>query len=113
MNVKSISQPPSAAARRIDPAEWEARVTLAACYRMVARLGMDDMIYNHISARVPGPQDQFLINPYGLLFDEITASSLVKIDQDGNKLENTPFEVNAAGFIIHSAIHRAHHDAQR
>ena len=75
MNVKSISQPPSPAARRIDPAEWEARVKLAACYRMVARLGMDDLIYNHISARVPGHEDQFLINPYGLLFDEITAST--------------------------------------
>src|SRR3984893_15568699 len=111
MNVKSISQPPSAAARRIDPAEWEARVTLAACYRMVARLGMDDMIYNHISARVPGHDDQFLINPYGLLFDEITASSLVKINTKGGKLDDTPHSVNVAAFVIHSAIHTSSHDA--
>ena len=111
MNVKSISQPPSAAARRIDPAEWEARVTLAACYRMVARLGMDDMIYNHISARVPGHQDQFLINPYGLLFDEITASSLVKINPKGDKLDEAPHGVNVAAFVIHAAIHTSNHDA--
>ena len=89
MNVKSISSP-SSAARKIDPAEWEARVKLAACYRMVAKLGMDDLIYNHISARVPGHDDQFLINPYGLLFDEITASTLVKINIKGDKLNDTP-----------------------
>lgn len=111
MNVKSISQPPSPAARKIDPAEWEARVKLAACYRMVARLGMDDLIYNHISARVPGHEDQFIINPYGLLFDEITASTLVKINTKGDKLDDTPHSVNVAAFVIHAAIHTSHHDA--
>ena len=111
MNVKSISQPPSPAARKIDPAEWEARVRLAACYRMVARLGMDDLIYNHISARVPGHEDQFLINPYGLLFDEITASTLVKINTKGDKLDDTPHSVNVAAFVIHAAIHTSNHDA--
>lgn len=111
MNVKSINQPPSPAAHRIDPAEWDARVKLAACYRMVARLGMDDLIYNHISARVPGHEDQFLINPYGLLFDEITASTLVKINTKGDKLDDTPHSVNVAAFVIHAAIHASHHDA--
>jgi ribulose-5-phosphate 4-epimerase/fuculose-1-phosphate aldolase len=92
-------------------AEWDARVTLAACYRMVAKLGMDDLIYNHISARVPGRDDQFLINPYGLMFDEITASSLVKINVDGEKLDDTPRSINVAAFVIHAAIHRSRHDA--
>jgi ribulose-5-phosphate 4-epimerase/fuculose-1-phosphate aldolase len=111
LNVKSISQPSSSAARRIDPSEWEARVKLAACYRMVARLGMDDLIYNHISARVPDHDDQFLINPYGLLFDEITASTLVKINTKGDKLDDTPHSVNVAAFVIHAAIHTSNHDA--
>jgi len=91
--------------------EREARIKLAACYRMVAKLGMDDIIYNHISARVPGHDNQFLINPYGLLFEEITASSLVKIDIDGRKLDPTPHTVNVAAFVIHAAIHRSSHDA--
>jgi ribulose-5-phosphate 4-epimerase/fuculose-1-phosphate aldolase len=78
---------------------------------MVARLGMDDLIYNHISARVPGHEDQFLINPYGLLFDEITASTLVKINTQGDKLDDTPHSVNVAAFVIHAAIHTSHHDA--
>jgi ribulose-5-phosphate 4-epimerase/fuculose-1-phosphate aldolase len=91
--------------------EREARTRLAACYRMVAKLGMDDLIYNHISARVPGRDDQFLINPYGMLFDEITASSLVKIDIDGNKVDPTPHNVNVAAFVIHAAIHKSSHDA--
>ncbi|MFL9924046.1 class II aldolase/adducin family protein [Herbaspirillum lusitanum] len=95
----------------IDPAEWEARVALAACYRLVAKLGMDDLIYNHISARVPGHEDQFLINPYGLLFEEINASSLVKIDLNGDKIDDSPHEVNVAAFVIHGAIHSARHDA--
>ena len=93
------------------PEEWEARVKLAACYRMVAKLGMDDLIYNHISMRVPGHEDQFLINPYGLLFDEITASCLVRIDTEGRKLDDTPYEVNVAAFVIHAAIHKSRHDA--
>jgi ribulose-5-phosphate 4-epimerase/fuculose-1-phosphate aldolase len=91
-------------------AEWETRVELAACYRLVAHYRMTDLIYTHISARVPGQADQFLLNPYGLMFDEITASSLVKIDLDGKVIEDTPYQVNAAGFTIHSAIHAARHD---
>ena len=87
------------------------RVQLAACYRLVAHFGMDDLIYNHISARVPGPAHHFLINPYGLLFSEVTASSLVKIDLDGNKVDDTDAEVNQAGFVIHSAIHAGRPDA--
>lgn len=95
----------------MDPAEREARVTLAACYRMVARLGLDDLIYNHISARVPGHEDQFLINPYGVLFEEITASSLVKIDIEGRKLDDGEGAVNRAAFVIHAAIHSSSPDA--
>ena len=91
--------------------EAELRVQLAACYRLVAHFGMDDLIYNHISARVPGPDHHFLINPYGLLFSEVTASCLVKIDLDGNKVEPSDFEVNRAGFIIHSAVHAGRPDA--
>src|SRR5262245_3338778 len=97
---------------KVSPEEWAVRVDLAACYRLVSRYGWEDLIFTHISARVPGTQDQFLINPYGLFFDEITASSLVKVDQQGKKLEDSPFDVNAAGFIIHSAIHAARHDAK-
>src|SRR6201995_3177118 len=89
---------------RVSAEEWQMRVDLAATYRLVAMHGWDDMIFTHISARVPGPEHHFLINPYGLLFDEITASSLVKIDLDGNKISQTPYAVNAAGFTIHSAI---------
>lgn len=97
---------------KVSDEEWAVRVDLAAAYRLVSRYGWEDLVFTHISARVPGTEDQFLINPYGLFFDEITASSLVKIDQQGNKLEDSPFDVNAAGFIIHSAIHGARHDAR-
>ncbi|TFV88375.1 class II aldolase/adducin family protein [Oxalobacteraceae bacterium OM1] len=97
---------------RVSPEEWQTRVDLAACYRLVADFGWSDLIFTHITARVPGTEDQFLINPYGLMFDEITASSLVKIDLHGNKLHDSPFPVNPAGFTIHSAIHSARHDAQ-
>jgi ribulose-5-phosphate 4-epimerase/fuculose-1-phosphate aldolase len=97
---------------KVSDEEWAVRVDLAAAYRLVSRYGWEDLVFTHISARVPGTEDQFLINPYGLFFDEITASSLVKIDQAGNKLEDSPFNVNAAGFIIHSAIHGARHDAK-
>jgi ribulose-5-phosphate 4-epimerase/fuculose-1-phosphate aldolase len=93
-------------------AEWQLRVDLAACYRLVAHYHWDDLIFTHISARVPGPEHHFLINPYGMTFDEITASSLVKIDLAGKKLHETPYEVNQAGFTIHSAIHAAREDAQ-
>jgi ribulose-5-phosphate 4-epimerase/fuculose-1-phosphate aldolase len=95
---------------RWSEAEWETRVQLAACYRLVARYRMTDLIYTHISARIPGTEDQFLLNPYGLMFEEITASSLVKIDLDGRQIEDNPYGVNAAGFTIHSAIHAARHD---
>jgi ribulose-5-phosphate 4-epimerase/fuculose-1-phosphate aldolase len=96
----------------MNPIEWEQRVNLAACYRLVAMYGWDDLIFTHISARVPGPEHHFLINPYGMLFDEITASSLVKIDLSGAKVEESPYDVNPAGFTIHSAIHAAREDAQ-
>ncbi len=91
--------------------EWQLRVDLAACYRLVALFGWDDLIFTHISARVPGPEHHFLINPYGMMFDEITASSLVKVDLDGNKVVDSSFPVNPAGFTIHSAIHDARDDA--
>ncbi len=92
--------------------EWEARVNLAAAYRLVALFGWDDLVFTHISARLPGPDHHFLINPYGWLFEEITASSLVKIDLHGNKLMDSPNPINPAGFTIHSAIHAAREDAQ-
>ena len=97
----------------VSPEEWQARVDLAACYRLVALWDMTDMIANHISVRVPGQDDHFLINAYGLLYEEITASNLIKIDLDGNIIDKPDFDygVNRAGFVIHSAIHRARHDA--
>jgi ribulose-5-phosphate 4-epimerase/fuculose-1-phosphate aldolase len=91
--------------------EWEARVSLAAAYRLVALYGWDDLVFTHISARVPGSEHHFLINPYGMMFEEITASSLVKVDLDGRKVMDSPFEINPAGFTIHSCIHRAREDA--
>lgn len=91
--------------------EWALRVDLAAAYRLVALYGMSDLIFTHISARIPGPEHHFLINPYGLLFDEITASSLIRVDQTCHKLSESPFPVNPAGFTIHSAIHEAREDA--
>lgn len=95
----------------VSDAEWRQRVDLAACYRLVAMFGWDDLIFTHISARIPGPEHHFLINPYGLMFDEITASSLVKVDLDGHKISDSPQEINPAGFVIHSAIHAAREDA--
>jgi ribulose-5-phosphate 4-epimerase/fuculose-1-phosphate aldolase len=92
--------------------EWQLRVDLAACYRLVAHFGWDDLVFTHISARVPGPEHHFLINPYGMTFDEITASSLVKIDLDARKVLDSPYEINPAGFVIHSAIHAARENAQ-
>lgn len=97
---------------RVSPEEWQTRVDLAAAYRLVAHFGWSDLVFTHITARVPGVHSEFLINPYGMLFDEITASSLVKIDLQGNKLDDNPHPVNPAGFTIHSAIHNARHDAQ-
>jgi ribulose-5-phosphate 4-epimerase/fuculose-1-phosphate aldolase len=92
--------------------EWQLRVDLAACYRLVAMYGWTDLIFTHISARVPGPEHHFLINPYGLMFDEITATSLVKVDKNCNKVIDSPFPVNPAGFVIHSAVHEARDDIQ-
>jgi ribulose-5-phosphate 4-epimerase/fuculose-1-phosphate aldolase len=96
----------------VSDAEWKQRVNLAACYRLVALYHWDDLIFTHISARVPGPEHHFLINPYGMLFEEITASSLVKVDSAGEKVLDSPHPVNPAGFTIHSAIHAAREDAQ-
>ena len=95
----------------VDAAEWQRRVDLAACYRLVAMFGWDDLIFTHISARVPGPEHHFLINPYGMMFSEITASSLVKVDLHGQKVLDSPYDVNPAGFVIHSAVHEARDDA--
>ncbi len=96
---------------RVSEQEWQLRQDLAACYRLVAMYGWSDLVFTHISARIPGPEHHFLINPYGLMFDEITASSLVKVDQDCNKLIDSPYPVNPAGFVIHSAVHEAREDA--
>src|SRR5258706_7276457 len=95
----------------VSPEEWVVRTDLAAAYRAVAMYGWDDLIFTHISARVPGGDHHFLINPYGMMFEEITASSLVKIDLAGNKVMDSPFEINPAGFTIHSAVHEAREDA--
>jgi ribulose-5-phosphate 4-epimerase/fuculose-1-phosphate aldolase len=100
---------------KVTPAEWTARVDLAACYRLVAHYEMSDMMANHISAAVPGEDGAFLINAYGMLYEEITASSLIKIDLDGNILAKPDFGdldygINKAGYVIHGAIHRARHD---
>ena len=92
--------------------EWEARVSLAASYRLVAHFGWDDLVFTHLSMRVPGPEHHFLINPFGMLFEEITASSLVKVDLSGAKVSASPYEINPAGFTIHSAIHAAREDAR-
>ena len=105
-----MSQPTALNNREISADEWKIRVELAAAYRLVAHFGWDDLVFTHISARVPGAEHHFLINPYGMLFDEITASSLVKVDSDGNIVSETPYFINPAGFTIHSAIHSARAD---
>ena len=92
--------------------EWQLRCDLAACYRLVALHGWTDLIFTHISARMPGPDHRFLINPYGLLFEEVTASSLIMVNTEGQRLSNSEFDVNRAGFVIHSAIHAAREDVQ-
>ena len=98
---------------RVSAQEWDTRVDLAACYRLVALYGMTDLVYNHITARVPGSADHVLINPYGMLYDEITASSLIKIDLEGRTVlqPDHQYSVNAAGYVIHSAVHSARQDA--
>jgi len=96
---------------RVSGEEWQARVDLAAAYRLVAHYGWDDLIFTHLSARVPGPEHHFLINPYGMMFEEITASSLVKINLLGEIVTPSPYFINPAGFTIHSAVHAAREDA--
>ncbi|MEX5689338.1 MULTISPECIES: class II aldolase/adducin family protein [Pseudomonas] len=119
--MNEIAHPAAGAAEQVSSEQLvtERRLTeerlrreLAACYRLIAHFRMSDLIFTHISVRLPGPEHHFLINPYGLMFDEITASSLVKIDLDGRAVEPSPYPVNPAGFVIHSAIHRAREDAQ-
>ena len=97
--------------QQVSETEWQARVDLAAAYRLVALYGWDDLIFTHISARVPDSEHHFLLNPYGMMFEEVTASSLVKIDLAGNKVTESPYFVNPAGFTIHSAVHAAREDA--
>src|ERR1044072_8326872 len=97
---------------QVSEPEWQTRVDLAAAYRLVALYGWDDLIFTHISSRVPGPEHQFLLNPYGMMFEEVTASNLVKIDLAGNKVMESPHFINPAGFTIHSAVHAAREDAQ-
>src|SRR5881275_362487 len=96
---------------QLSDAEWQARLDLAAAYRLVALYGWDDLIFTHISARVPGADHHFLLNPYGMMFEEVTASNLVKIDLQGNKVMDSPYFINPAGFTIHSAVHEAREDA--
>ena len=96
---------------KVGDEEWAIRVDLACAYRMVAHYGWDDLIFTHLSARIPGEEHHFLLNPYNLMFEEVTASSLVKVDVQGNPVDPTPFITNPAGFIIHSAIHMAREDA--
>jgi len=105
MNIPSLKE-------KVTAEEWQLRCDLAACYRLVAQHGWSDLVFTHISARLPGPAHHFLINPYGLMFDEVTASSLVLVDQEGNKVRESPFPVNRAGFVIHSAIHAVREDVQ-
>lgn len=97
---------------KVGAEEWKIRVDLAAAYRLVAYYGWDDLIFTHLSARIPGPEHHFLLNPYNLMFEEVTASSLVKVDMNGLPVEPSPFITNPAGFTIHSAIHMAREDAQ-
>jgi ribulose-5-phosphate 4-epimerase/fuculose-1-phosphate aldolase len=106
-----MNAPQSTVRAQVSEQEWLLRVDLAAAYRLIALHGWDDLVFTHVSARIPGPEHHFLINPYGLMFDEITASSLVKVDMDCRPLLPTPYPVNPAGFVIHSAIHAVREDA--
>jgi ribulose-5-phosphate 4-epimerase/fuculose-1-phosphate aldolase len=110
MNARTLEIP--SRKHQVSAEEWQARVDLAAAYRLVAMFRWDDLVFTHITVKVPGTDNQFLINPYGLMFEEITASSLIRIDAEGRKLDDSPFPVNPAGFVIHSAIHAARHDAK-
>ncbi len=106
-----MNAPDLSVQQKVSEQEWRLRVDLAACYRLVALYGWSDLVFTHISARIPGPEHHFLINPYGLMFDEITASSLVKVDLHCVKQMDSPHPVNPAGFVIHSALHAAREDA--
>jgi ribulose-5-phosphate 4-epimerase/fuculose-1-phosphate aldolase len=106
-----MNAPQTSIRAQVSEQEWQLRVDLAAVYRLIAMYGWDDLVFTHVSARIPGPEHHFLINPYGLMFEEITASSLVKIDMDCKPLLPTPYKVNPAGFVIHSAVHEAREDA--
>ena len=110
MSVANLKTSPSVR-DQVSNDEWDARVNLAAAYRLVALYGWDDLVFTHISARVPGPEHHFLINPYGWMFEEITASSLVKVDLEARKVMPSPYDINPAGFTIHSAVHAAREDA--
>jgi ribulose-5-phosphate 4-epimerase/fuculose-1-phosphate aldolase len=113
MPVSQLKKKKQSVREQVGKKEWQTRVDLAACYRLMHEFGMTEMIANHISARVPDSHDQFLINPYGMLYEEITASSLVRIDLDGNILFNaTEYGINKAGYVIHSAVHAARHDVE-
>lgn len=96
---------------KVSDEEWKLRIDLAAAYRLIAHYGWDDLIFTHMSVRVPGPEHHFLLNPYNLMFEEVTASSLVKVDLQGNPVDPTPFITNPAGFTIHSAVHMSREDA--
>jgi ribulose-5-phosphate 4-epimerase/fuculose-1-phosphate aldolase len=105
-----MNAPASSVREQVSAQEWQLRTDLAACYRLIAMYGWDDLVFTHVSARIPGPEHHFLINPYGLMFEEITASSLVKVDMACRPLLPTPYPVNPAGFVIHSAIHEVRED---
>ncbi len=112
MTTVTAIRPSGNVRSRVSDEEWAVRVDLAAAYRLVAHYGWDDLIYTHISARAPGPEHHFLINPYGMMFEEITASSLIKIDMSGELVMESDYDVNKAGFTIHSAVHEAREDAR-
>ncbi len=109
LKAKYMNQTESVKAQ-VSAEEWQVRVDLAACYRAIAMYGWDDLVFTHITARVPGPEEHFLINAYGLMFEEMTASSLVKVDLNGDKVLDSPYPINPAGFVIHSAVHEARPD---
>src|SRR6266436_6673275 len=109
--MSSATQKSSSIRGQVSKAEWLARLDLAAAYRLVAFYGWDDLIFTHVSARVPGADHHFLLNPYGMMFDEVTASSLLKVDSEGHKVMDSPYFINPAGFTIHSAVHAAREDA--
>ncbi|MDD2545489.1 MAG: class II aldolase/adducin family protein [Burkholderiaceae bacterium] len=113
-NLSTLGAPATCVRARVSAEEWAVRTDLAACYRLVARYGMSDLIYNHITAKVPGRDGHFLINPFGMLYTEITASCFYTLDFDGAIVDqpDTDFPVNSAGFVIHSAVHRARPDLQ-